>query len=173
MKSVTLTDPKSGESFSVQLYGTTPAILSQIIPILKEWKEPNHVFKQTYAFLKSVPLETIDKTLESLWNEQNVAEETRAQARPIIHKMVGDGIRNKSDEEYYAHALGIKNDPMVVLENFSLAIKLMGIVVKKESVPASIQMDEEFWTNYEEMDEVMQVANYFRNRIAEWTTGNK
>ena len=40
MKSVTLTDPRTNEPFEVELYGTTPAVLAKVIPILKQWKDP-------------------------------------------------------------------------------------------------------------------------------------
>ena len=108
--------------------------------------------------------------LEQEWDKKGTSQESREEALPIILQMLSEPPKNAVEEKIYADALGIKDDPMQILVNFGLGVQVMNATIKPSSVPPHIQLDEEFWNEYEGIDEVMKVANYFRTRINEWTS---
>ena len=164
METLLLTNPSTGEVFTVKLHKTTPRTVQRMLPFINKWPDPEQQFEQIALLLKTSP----ERFLELAKELPEVNSPAILALLENFVKKFRDSSEVMTDKEKSDVMNLLFPDSKNLMSKYTIASKILEAAIITDSIPEGVVINEDFWLDQEDMQPIVRAADFFRQKIKGW-----
>lgn len=164
METLQLTNPSTGEAFTVKLHKTTPRTVQRMLTYINQWPDPEQQFEKIALLLKTDPGRFLDLAKQSF--ETN-SPTVLALLENFVKKFsdLGEKMAEQDKRDLMNLLFPESNN---LMSKYAVASKILEVAIITDSIPEGVVINEDFWLDQEDMQPIVRAADFFRQKIKGW-----